>query len=75
MRGGEGFHHFLYKIRGGWVVGGVIFVGRSASCAKLFKDPKSNFFLFFLLLINLAHAAGPQTILTVTLKWAKQFFI
>ena len=41
----------------------------SASCAKLFMDPKSKIFLWnvaFLL------AAGHQKILTVTLKWVKQ---
>ena len=43
----------------------------TASCAKLFKDPKSKIFLW-----HVAHVlgAGPQKIWTVTLKWAIQLF-
>ena len=41
-------------------------IAHSASCAKLFKDPKYKIFL-----LNVAYSlgAGPQKRLTVVLKW------
>ena len=50
-------------------------IGHSARCANLFKDPKYKmchgnvaYFIYYLFIYSLG--AGPQKMLTDTLKWA-----